>query len=131
MDTKIIEIPHNYLIDKIEDGKIYLVSNAQFINSITELRSLHNYLALSSKHKDVMKLLLELLILRDNYRDNDEPFNSNTTQYAIKYENGELFIIATIGGNALFEFQSKGVAKLFLDNFRNELKKFYEIIYKL
>ena len=130
MDTKIIEIPHNYLIDKIEDGKIYLVSNAQFINSITELRSLHNYLALSSKHKDVMKILLELLILRDNYRDNDEPFNSNTTQYAIKYENGELFIIATIS-DEIFKFQSEGVSKLFLDNFRNELKKFYEMIYKL
>lgn len=129
MNTKIIEIPPNYSINKIEDGKIYLEPNSKFINSISELESLNNYSDLSLKYPNLIKLFKDLLILRDNYRDNDEPFNINTVQYAIIYENGEVFTIATIG-DKVFTFQTEKVAKLFLENFKSEIITFYKMLYK-
>lgn len=95
------------------------------IKELTEVNALGGY-DIPDSCKDDLVMLTQLLICRDTYRDGWKPdWNNTDSKFGIC---SKLVVVETLSVSYPFTFQSKQIAKSFLNNFRDQLESIKEFL---
>ena len=117
----------------LKNGKVLLKEvEKKYPNKITDLKFTPlKHKGMSSKYGDKLEILDELLCIRDEYNRIDgfeEGFRFVKGMHCIENFNGKLELDLSFYSNKIMYFIKEETAKLFIDNFEEQLEQIKEFL---